>query len=257
MTTNTPTTRILAATAALVALTLQGNAGAQTSSASTPLPHRNLQLKESGGEPKGYAFLLPILPNGRIPEVLVQLSPENNFDPPDEWTWEVVTSDNELKSALSMKWYAQASCPDALTLLQVSGPGGTLTQNPLWNPIWGYFNTQSFTIDTVKDKCVNWSNAHTCDPADPGTGCATYETFDLVGGVSPAGPADQLRLRASCAAAARCPTSTTLRRCGCAAIGGPTDTRRVRRSRRYVVSAFRRTVTVRLKPDTTYRRGLA
>ena len=117
--------------------------------------------------------------------------------PPDQWTWKVVRPTNGVKCDLSFKWYAQASCPDALTFLQVSGPGGTLTQNPLWNPIWGYFKTQSFTIDTVENVCIGWSNANTCDPTDPD--CQVWETFDLVGGVNPASPADRLRLKASCA----------------------------------------------------------
>jgi hypothetical protein len=198
MTPNPLTIRTLAATAVLVALILPGDARAQTAITSTTPREDNLQLKESSGGPKGYAFLLPILSSGRLPQVLVQLKPEDNLVPPDQWTWNVTTTDNELKWALTTKWYAQAACPDDLTQLQVIGPGGTLTQNPLWNPIWGYFQTQSFTIDTVKDVCVNWSNANTCDPTDPGEGCALYETFDLVGGVLPAGPADRLRLKASC-----------------------------------------------------------
>ena len=65
MTQNTPTIRTLAATAVLVALTLQGNARAQTSSASTPPPNSNLKLGESGGQPKGYAFLLTTPPRCR------------------------------------------------------------------------------------------------------------------------------------------------------------------------------------------------
>jgi hypothetical protein len=185
----------LVATLVLVAVTLAGNAHAQTTITATST-QSNLGLKESSGPPKGYAFLLPTKPARS--HVLVQLRPEDNLIPPDQWTWEVTTTENELKSALTQTWYAQAACPDTLTNLQVIGPGGTLTQNPLWNPIFGYFKTQSFTTGTVKDVCVDWANAHACDPSDPGEGCPLYEDFDLVGGVLPAGPADRLRLKASC-----------------------------------------------------------
>jgi hypothetical protein len=140
---------------------------------------------------------MQILPEGRAPEVQIQLKPDPSYVPPSDWTWKIVDpSDAALASHLSFKWYAQASCPDDLTLLQVSGPGGTLTQNPLINPIWGYFNTQSFTLSTVKNVCVDWATANNCDPIEPG--CPLYETFDLVGGVNPATPADRLRLKASC-----------------------------------------------------------
>jgi hypothetical protein len=177
-------------TLVLSALTLPGAGHAQG-------PAANLGLRQSG-EPRGYAFLMQVLPYERTPEVQIQLRPEPTYVPPSDWTWTVVDpSDNALKLALSFKWYAQASCPDALTQLKVSGPGGTLTQNPLWNPIWGYFNTQSFTLDTVKNICIDWATANNCDPTEPG--CQLVETFDLVGGVAPAAAADRLHLKASCA----------------------------------------------------------
>ena len=199
MTPNITTIRRRVAPALLVVLLLPGEAPAQTTITSTTTTQGNLALGESSGPPKGYAFLLPP-PTSRVPEVFVQLTPEDDLIPPDQWTWKVVTTDNDLKSALTLRWYAQAACPDDLTSLQVIGPGGTLTQNPLWNPIWGYFKTQSFTVDTIKDVCLNWANddENACDPADPGEGCAVYETFNLTGGVLPAGPADRLRLKASC-----------------------------------------------------------
>ena len=97
------------------------------------------------------------------------MDPVDTSLPPWHWTWEVVDpSDNALKSLLTFKWYGQAACPDDLTLLQVTGPAGTLTQSPLANPVWGYFHTQSFTVDTVKDVCIAWANENTCDPAEPG-----------------------------------------------------------------------------------------
>lgn len=188
-----------AAAAALLALSPPSDVRAETAAGTTSQPRGSLGLGESGGEPRGYAFLFQVLPEGRTPQVYLDLRPESTVEPPDpeRWTWKVDNSDSTLKSQLTMKWYGQASCPDDLTLLQVSGPGGTLTQNPLQNPIWGYFQTQSFTLDTVKDVCVNWANAQGCAPGDPG--CPHYETFDLVGGVNPAAPADGLRLKASCA----------------------------------------------------------
>ena len=137
-----------------------------------------------------------ILPEGRSPYIHVQLKPESTIPAPEDWTWKVATVDNELRWGATMKWYAQAACPDALTQLSVSGPAGLLDQNPLKNPIWGYFSTQSFSIETVKEVCEDWANANSCDPTDPG--CHTYEDFNLVGGVAPASNADRLRLKASC-----------------------------------------------------------
>lgn len=158
---------------------------------------RNLNIGISSGEPKGYAFLLPVPPRtGGVHEVHVDLRPDDTQPPPDQWTWHVDQSAAQIKSATKMTWYAQASCPDDLTLLQVTGPAGTLTQNPLQNPIWGNFATQSFTVDTVKNVCEDWANANQCDLLVPG--CELSRTFDLVGGVAPASPADRLRLKASC-----------------------------------------------------------
>ena len=205
MTTKTTKWTTLAATAALFALTAIGTARAQirvNPLPATTLPQSNLALDEIGTEPKGYAFLMQILQEGRAPYAHIQLKPESKVGPPETWNWKVVNTDNELKSALTMKWYAQASCPDALTHLSVSGPGGTLVQNPLKNPIWGYFSTQSFTIGTVKEICEDWANSPSCDPSDPGTGCAEYEEFNLVGGIAPASNADRLRLKASCVSGA-------------------------------------------------------
>jgi hypothetical protein len=185
--------RSLVASTMLAVGVMQGDAGAQTYTTPT---QNNLNLRESGGQPRGYAFLLHTPVNGTIPEANVLLKPENKLIPPDQWTWKLFSSEAELRTALTTRWYAQAACPDDLTKLQVIGPAGTLTQSPLWNPIWGYFQTQSYTIDTVRDVCVNWSNDNTCDTTEPG--CVKEETFNLVGGVGPASSADRLRLKASC-----------------------------------------------------------
>lgn len=193
-----PTINRLAATAVLVVLGLQGATRAQVKSA-TPPPSGNLQLQESGGGPRGYAFLLPSTPD-RDREVEVILHPESTLPIPEDWTWKIDTTDAALKDAVDFKWYAQASCPDDLTLLQVVGPAGTLTQNPLHNPIWGYFHTQSFTINTLKNVCLDWANSNQCDILQPG--CDHWEIFDLVGGVAPATSADRLKLKASCTSGA-------------------------------------------------------
>ena len=181
------TIKTVAASVILLTGLLQSQAGAQTTYTAGV---GNLNLKESSGPAPGYAFLVPILPEGRTPQVSVQLKPESTLGVPENWTWKVVDSDAALKSLVTFKWYAQAACPDDLTALSVSGPGGLLVQNPLWNPIWGYFSTQSFTLSTVKNLCINWANANSCDPAEPG--CQLYETFNVVGA-----NADRLRLKAS------------------------------------------------------------
>lgn len=180
---------IVAAVVGLAGLALPGHVSAQVISGTTT---SNLGIVQSG-DPRGYAFLIP--PRG-FKEVFIDLRPDSTIPPPDQWTWHVDNSNAQIKSALVMKWYAQASCPDNLTLLQVTGPAGTLTQNPLYNPIWGYFKTQSFTVDTIKNVCTDWANENACDPAEPG--CQLYEIFDLVGGIAPATNADRLRLKASC-----------------------------------------------------------
>ena len=200
MITKTTKWTTLAATATLFALTVHGTVRGQTRVnplPATTLPQGNLALDEIGTVPKGYAFLIQSLPEGRAPYIHVQMKPESSVGAPEDWTWKVANTDNELKWGATMKWYAQAACPDALTYLSVSGPGGLLVQNPLKNPIWGYFSTQSFTIDTIKDVCEDWANAHPCDPTD--VSCPVYEDFNLVGGVAPASNADRLRLKASCA----------------------------------------------------------
>ncbi len=189
MTRKMSVTRIVAAVVGLAGLALPGHVLAQ---GKTRPPASNLGIVQSG-DPRGYAFLIP--PKGTT-EVFIDVRPDSTVPPADEWTWHVDNSDAQIKSALVMKWYAQASCPDNLTLLQVSGPAGTLTQNPLYNPIWGNFKTQSFTVDTIKNVCTDWANETTCDPAEPG--CQLFEIFDLVGGIAPATNADRLRLKASC-----------------------------------------------------------
>jgi len=196
MSSKTLTASALAAITMLVGVPASREAYGQVRSGTTTA---NLGLGESGGAPKGYAFLLPTYPTTTgVHEVSVDLRAENPEDPANEWHWYVTQSDAQIKGALTFKWYGQAACPDDLTLLQAVTPGGTLTQNPLSNPIWGHFNAQSFTVDTIKNVCTDWAQDNACDPFDPGEGCPVYDTFDLVGGIAPAAAADTLKLKASC-----------------------------------------------------------
>ena len=196
MRTKTLTASALAAITIVAMVSTTRDAYGQVRSTATT---GNLGLGVSGGEPKGYAFLLPTYPTTTgVHEVFVDLRAENPEKPANEWTWYVTQSDAQIKGAVTFKWYGQAACPGDLTLLQAVTPGGTLTQNPLSNPIWGYFNAQSFTVDTIRNVCTDWAQDNACDPFDPGEGCPVYDTFDLVGGIAPAAAADTLKLKASC-----------------------------------------------------------
>jgi len=157
----------------------------------------------SPGAPAGYAFLFQsmrdpytgaLLPGG-MPDVHIEVKARSRT--PVEWYADV--NDTVLAGDLTFRWYAQASCPDDLTNLQVNGPGGTLTQSPLYDPIYGYFETQSFTVQTIKDICVKWATetGAQCLPPEPGV-CQIKETFILEGGTAPTTNADRLQLKASC-----------------------------------------------------------
>ena len=196
MTAKMLTASALATMTILAGVPVSRNALAQVRTGTTT---GNLGLGESSGPPKGYAFLLPVYPaTAGVHEVAIDLRAQNPADPANEWNWYVTQSDAQIRGALTFKWYGQAACPDDLTSLQAVTPGGTLTQNPLSNPIWGYFNAQSFSVDTIKNVCTDWAQDNLCDPFDPGEGCPVYTTFDLCGGVAPASAADTLKLKASC-----------------------------------------------------------
>ena len=158
----------------------------------------NLDLDLTDEHHRGYAFFKQIFDRDReIPFVTVSLRNTPSWETPDNWTWEVVhPGDNQLKSDLTFKWYGQAACPGDLTHFSVNGPGGYQVQNPLSNPVAGYFNYQSFDEQNIKNICVNWATANNCDPLDPG--CQLYEEFNLVGGVFPVAN-DVLNLSAKCA----------------------------------------------------------
>lgn len=165
-------------------------------------PRGNLDIRITNGESVGYAFIKQILPLQEgvreLPYVVVEVTPEEMWQPYYDWEWEVKSpNNNQLESDLTFDWYGQASCPGSLTSLTVSGPGGSLSQSPLTNPVWGYFKYQSFDVDTAKNICLEWAEAGNCDFIVPGKGCPVYETFIVTGGSMQA-PNDRLRLKASC-----------------------------------------------------------
>jgi hypothetical protein len=163
----------------------------------------DLGLEETNGGPiHGYAFIKQILerPEPYLapepPRVVVYLRPEPSYVPPEEWSWEVYNpSDTQLAYDLTVRWYGQASCPDDLTNLMINGPGGLATQSPLSNPIYGYFNYQSASVDRVKEICVQWAENNNCDPIE--TDCQKQETFNLFSDVTPEG-SDFIVLSGSC-----------------------------------------------------------
>lgn len=162
----------------------------------------NLGLDYGSGERRGYAFIMQILERSEYgkpepPRVVLELDHDPSWGPKSDWEWFVKNpNDNVLKHGLTFKWYGQASCPDDLTSLQLKGPGGTLTQSPLNNPVAGYFEYQSVSVDRVKNLCVNWATNNNCDPIEPG--CQLQETFNLFDDVA-AQPGDYLELSGSCA----------------------------------------------------------
>jgi len=173
-------------------------AHAQDSYKASPSGHTNLDLDLTDRAHKGYAFIKQIFDRDReIPFATVSLRNTPAWETPDNWTWEVANpNDNQLKNELTFKWYGQAACPSELTQFTLNGPGGYQVQNPLKNPVAGYFNYQSFDHQNIKNICVNWATNNNCDPLEPG--CQLYEDFNLVGGVSPTA-SDLLNLSAKCA----------------------------------------------------------
>ena len=156
---------------------------------------------------ESYAFMKPVydldeFKNRQVPSITISLKPtEDPFNPSDiEWTvinGNASSYNNQLRDDLTINWYLQASCTDDLTHLEVDGPGGKLVQNPLSNPISGYFKYQSFSIDSVKQVCVNWANDNDCNPAAD-AGCQLFEDFILENGVEPV-KNDTIKLNAICA----------------------------------------------------------
>jgi hypothetical protein len=182
--------------AALVAIALALALGGSTAYGQDHDGPGNLDMTLTNGEARGYAFIKQILQDGRAPHVRIYLRHDPSWGPPSDWTWYVSDpNDTVLEYDLTVKWYGQASCPDDLTNFQINGPGGLQTQNPLVNPIDGYFEYQSFNLDTVKDICVSWATKNNCDPIEPG--CQLEETFELFIDVAPESD-DFISLKASC-----------------------------------------------------------
>lgn len=159
----------------------------------------NLDMRLSNGEAEGYAFIKQIFPREKtlpaIPALTIELEAEDPFLPFD-WVWQVKSfNENALKASLTFDWYGQASCPGSLEDLSIDGPGGAKSQNPLTNPIWGYFKYQGFSVDTVVQRCEDWANDNNCDPKVPG--CVQQVDFNLVGGAALA-PNDLVHLTAKC-----------------------------------------------------------
>lgn len=164
----------------------------------------NLDMKLTNGEAEGYAFIKQIFPLVRgvrtVPEVIVKVQPDDSSSPFWEWTWEVFHEgpDTALAALLNFQWYGQASCPDDLVDFRISGSDGTRIQNPLTNPVYGYFNYQAFSVDTVENVCLNWATENNCDVFVPGqSSCELDHTFDLIGG-SELAPDDEVLVNASC-----------------------------------------------------------
>ena len=95
MNSKTLTASALAAITMLAGVPTSREAYGQVRSGTTTA---NLGLGESGGAPKGYAFLLPTYPTTTgVHEVSVDLRAENPEDPANEWHWYVTQSDAQIK----------------------------------------------------------------------------------------------------------------------------------------------------------------
>ncbi|MEO1621864.1 MAG: hypothetical protein AAFU53_12645 [Cyanobacteria bacterium J06632_3] len=167
-----------------------------------------------GTEPQNYAFLkqrrFPDLPpsnefgfvavelraldsNGTpVPQALVAAEWSSN------WTWEVRTTDNEIRRAVTLRWLGQASCQDRLTLFRVTGPDGEVRTQTLGadqTTVSGNFTMQSFRVETIKKIAINWAS----QPIPQGAPVPLFTEFNLAGNELPATRFDRLVLNASCA----------------------------------------------------------
>lgn len=115
-----------------------------------------------------------------------------------DWNWEVRTTDNEIRQAVTLRWLGQASCRDGLTLFRVTGPEGEVRTQDLEAKqpvVSGSFMMQSFRVETIKNIAVSWAS----QPIANGMPVPIYANFDLVGNESPATRSDRLLLEATCA----------------------------------------------------------
>ena len=108
-----------------------------------------------------------------------------------------------LRDALSINWFAQASCRTGLNRVTISGPGGSLVQQfPAGQrTISGRTRYQSFEVDAVDDVCIGWAEAivAACGwPLEPGRpDCEDEVTFTF-------GPNDPLPDSAPIVVGGRC-----------------------------------------------------
>jgi hypothetical protein len=114
------------------------------------------------------------------------------------WSWEVITSANEIRQACMGLWTAQAACHGGLTLFRVANPEGQVFTQQLaqgQQVLVGDFMMQGFRVETIRQIAVNWAS----DPSSVSwTGALPlYHEFNLVGGQAPATALDQLRLEAA------------------------------------------------------------
>ncbi|MGP1384847.1 MAG: hypothetical protein ACTS2F_14875 [Thainema sp.] len=115
-----------------------------------------------------------------------------------DWSWEVRTTDNEIRQAVTLRWLGQASCRDRLTLFRVTDPEGEVRTQDLeakQTVVSGSFMMQSFRVETIKNIAISWAS----QPIANGMPVPIYANFDLVGNESPATRSDRLLLEATCA----------------------------------------------------------
>lgn len=94
-------------------------------------------------------------------EASMDLRPGNTWATPADIEWERYDpSDAGLKDALSINWYAQASCASGMEQVRISGPGGSQVQNISGdrNTIRGRTKYQSFSIPAAEAVCIRWAN---------------------------------------------------------------------------------------------------
>lgn len=169
-------------------------------------------------EPQPYAFLKqrPLIPPpegapfGNVVATLRAFDAQGNSVPgstiadewePD-WTWEVTTSDNEIREACMGRWFTQAACHDGLTAFRVTNAEGQQFNQQLSDGqqvLSGHFMMQGFRVETIKDIAIEWaSTAPGPAPLNPTGALPIFADFNLVGGQPPASALDRLHLFVTC-----------------------------------------------------------
>lgn len=114
--------------------------------------------------------------------------------------WDPGTS--QLRDALSINWFAQASCRNDLSRVSIAGPGGSIVQRfgPGRPSISGRTRYQSFEVEAVDDVCLAWAEEIVADcgwPLEPGAPCEIEKMFVF-------GPDDPLPGSAAIVVAGNC-----------------------------------------------------